>query len=454
MARSAGRQVIVIGAGMAGLTALDHLSHAGFHVTVLESRPRAGGRIRTVREPFADRLYADVGATYVVDCHRRLLAYIGELDLPLQIVDPRHLASLFHLRGRNYRFDETGRVDLPLRLTAAERQLGFAGIFQTYLSPGVSDIGQPALTGWPDAKGAALDRLNGCQMLQRAGASSAAVELLGTSLLGLFGEGLDSTSALFLATQQKLTEYTVTYTIRGGMDRLPTTLAARYHDRIAYGREVTRIRHTPRGVKVTVRDGRGSGSVAADFAIVAVPYAALRHIRIAPALSRAKRRVVDELPNTSVVRGFVQCRERFWDRIDGSGTVFTDIPGMAVFCGYPRPGRRGILEAYFSGPAARRLAGMSETRRARTIVGAMTRVFREIPEYVESVVTQCWDRDPWARGAYAWYAPGQLMSFLPDLARPEGRLHFAGDHTSLAPGWIEGAIASGERAAAEILERA
>ncbi|MGE5243238.1 MAG: flavin monoamine oxidase family protein [Betaproteobacteria bacterium] len=454
MVRSSGRQVIVIGAGMAGLTALDRLSHAGFHVTVLESRARAGGRIRTVREQFADGLYADVGATYVVDCHARLLAYVDELDLPLQIVNPRHLPSLFHLRGRNVRFAETGTVNVPLPLTAAERKLGFAGMFETYLAPAVNAVGQPALTRWPDAKGASFDRLNGRQMLEQAGASPAAIELLGVSLLGLYGEGLDSTSALFLATQQKLTEFTTTYTIRGGMDRLPTTLAARYHDRITYGHEVTDIRHTARGVRVAVRGPGGAGSLEADFAIVTVPYAALRRIRITPALSRGKRRVVDDLPNTSVVRGFVQCRERFWDRIDGSGTVFTDIPGMAVFSGYSRPSRRGILEAYFSGAAARRLSGMPEARRARRIVELMTRIFRQIPEYVESVVTQCWDSDPWARGAYAWYAPGQLVSFLPDLARPDGRLHFAGDHTSLLPGWIEGAIASGERAAGEIMERA
>ena len=206
-------------------------------------------------------------------------------------------------------------------------------------------------------------------------------------------------------------------------------------------------------MRVTATGPGGAATIAADFAVVAVPYAALRHIRITPALSRGKRRVVRQLRNTSVLRGLVQCRDRFWEGIDASGTVFTDIPGMTVFSGYSRPSRRGILEAYFSGSAARRLSRMTPARRNHTIVGLMTRVFRALPGHVEAVVTQCWDRDPWARGGYAWYAPGQIVSFMPDLARPDGRLHFAGDHTSLGPGWIEGAIASGERVAAEIADR-
>ena len=453
MARSTGRRVIVIGAGMAGLTTLDHLSHAGFEVTVLEARTRAGGRIRTVREPFADGLYADIGATYVVNCHARVLAYVDELDLPLQILNPRHLASLFHLRGRNFPVTAGPPCDLPIALTASERQLGLAGML-SYLSAGLEAVAQPSITDWPDARAAAFDRINGQELLRHAGASKAAVELLGASLLGLYGDGIDSTSALFLIAQQKLTDYTATYTIQGGMDSLPIALAARFHDRIEYGCDVTLIRHDARGVRVAVRRAGTTSTLAADFAVVAIPYAALRHLRITPALSGSKRRVVNQLPNTSVVRAFVQCRQRFWQGIDGSGTVFTDIPGLAIFSGYTRPGRRGVLEAYVSGAAARRLSALSEAKRGAAVLTLMTRVFDKLPQFAETVVTHCWDTDPWSRGAYAWYAPGQLVSFLPHLARPEGRLHFAGDHTSLVPGWVEGAIESGDRVAKEIQARA
>jgi monoamine oxidase len=274
------------------------------------------------------------------------------------------------------------------------------------------------------------------------------VDLLGDSLLGMYGDGLDSTSGLFLSTQQKLTDFKITYTIRGGMDRLPLTLAARYRDRIHYGCEVVSIRHDARSVQAVIRRAGSTSRLEADFLVAAIPYATLRRVRISPPLSSGKRRVVTKLPNTSVLRAYVQCRERFWDAVDPSGTVFTDIPGLSIFSGYTRPSRRGVLEAYISGAPARKLSVLRDPSPA--LIRMLAKVFPALPDFAEHVVWHSWDDDVWARGAYAWYAPGDMVAFLPDLARPDGRIHFAGDHTSLLPGWIEGAIESGARVAEEI----
>lgn len=454
MARQSGRRVVIIGAGMAGLTALDRLAQAGFIVTVLEAQSRAGGRVRTVGERFADNLYTDVGAAYVVDCHPHVLEYVAQFDLPLQIVNPRHQPSMIHLRGRNYPLNLAGPITFPLALTAEERKLGFLGMAGTYLSPGLTAIGQPASTGWPDAAGAPYDKMNGAELLKRAGASRGAIELLGTGMMDVYGDGVATTSALFLLTQQTLANISVAYTIPGGMERLPAALAARYRDRIEYGCAVTKIERHARGIRVSVdRGGTGRATLDADYGVAAMPYAALRHIRMSPALPREKRKVVATLPNTSVVRVFVQCRERFWEAIDPSGNVFTDVPGMSIYSGFTRTGRRGILEGYFTGPQARRLSAMAPAARDATALRQMSRVFARLPDFTEQIVTQCWDHDRWARGAYAWYRPGQFVPFLPHLTRPEGRLHFAGDHTSLVPGWMEGAIESGIRVAEEITAR-
>lgn len=452
--RQTGRRVVIIGAGMAGLTALDRLAHAGFSVTVLEAQSRAGGRVRTVSEPFADDLYVDVGAAYVVDCHPHVLEYVARFDLPLQIVNPRHLPSMIHLRGRNYPFHLKAPITFPLSLTAEERKIGFIGMMGKYLSAGLAAIPEPAKSGWPGPTGAPFDKLNGVQFLEQAGASPGAIQLLGTGMLDVYGDGLAATSALFLLTQQKLADINVAYTIPGGMERLPAALASRYHDRIEYGCAVTRIERHARGIRVHVqRQGKRRATFDADYGVAAVPYAALRRVTMSPALSRDKRKVVTTLPNTSVVRVFIQCRERFWERIDPSGSVSTDVPGMAIYSGFSRPSRRGILEGYFTGPHARHLSAMAPARRDAAALGQMSRVFARLPEFTEHIVTQCWDHDPWARGAYAWFRPGQLVPFLPYLTRPEGRLHFAGDHTSLVPGWVEGAIESGIRVAQEITAR-
>ena len=82
--------------------------------------------------------------------------------------------------------------------------------------------------------------------------------------------------------------------------------------------------------------------------------------------------------------------------------------------------------------------------------GQAERVHPGLSRRFEHGISYAWDDDPWARGDYAWFAPGEMRAFLPHLARPEGRVHFAGDHTSAQPGWLQGALASGIRAADEV----
>lgn len=97
--KGAARKVLVIGAGLAGLSAAYELSQANHEVTILEARTRAGGRVQTLREPFADGMYAEAGAMYVYDNHDWTMKYIKLFGVALDPVAPPTLASLVHLRG-------------------------------------------------------------------------------------------------------------------------------------------------------------------------------------------------------------------------------------------------------------------------------------------------------------------------------------------------------------------
>ncbi|HEU4560185.1 MAG TPA: FAD-dependent oxidoreductase, partial [Longimicrobium sp.] len=122
----------------------------------------------------------------------------------------------------------------------------------------------------------------------------------------------------------------------------------------------------------------------------------------------------------------------------------------AVDATHGQPGRRGILEAFITGPNARRVAAMDAEARVRFALAQAARVHPGAARAFEHGASVCWDADPWALGDYAWFAPGEMRAFLPYLATPEGRIHFAGDHTSAWPGWMQGALASGIRAADEV----
>src|SRR5947209_2343503 len=100
---------------------------------------------------------------------------------------------------------------------------------------------------------------------------------------------------------------------------------------------------------------------------------------------------------------------------------------------------------------ARASAPSVRTRPAATLT-EMEKVFPGIRAHYEGGTSYCWDQDPWSQGDYAWFKPGQMASLFPHVASVEGRIHFAGEHTSAWPGWMQGALVSGYRAAREVNE--
>jgi monoamine oxidase len=129
----------------------------------------------------------------------------------------------------------------------------------------------------------------------------------------------------------------------------------------------------------------------------------------------------------------------------------TDLPIANLFdMTSNQPGQRGILQSYLGGARARQVAALKESARISFVLEQTEKVFPGIRENFEVGVSKCWDEDEWARGASSWYRPGQMSQLWPHIARPEGRVHFAGDHTSAWIRWMQGALHSGNRAAKEV----
>jgi monoamine oxidase len=183
--------------------------------------------------------------------------------------------------------------------------------------------------------------------------------------------------------------------------------------------------------------------------VCALPFPVLRTLQVSPPFTAAKRSVVDTLRTTSVCRVFLQVSARVWDAVNAA--VVTDLPLMLVADATPgQPGPRAVLEAFVTGPQARRMAAMEAGARTRLVTALAERLHPRLRGAVERTHCYAWDHDRWARGDYAWFAPGELRAFRAPLAAPEGAIHFAGDHTSALPGWMEGALGSGLRAASEV----
>ena len=444
--------IIVIGAGMAGLsTALDLLAK-GHDVTVLEARTRPGGRVFTIREPFADGLYVEGGAMQVFDSHARVQRYIQQLGLEIDPIRPAPGIAVRHVMGKRIESKPGEPIVWPFELNAAEREIDGRMLWQKYVVPAVQEVidaeaSDPFLRSLEK-----YDRITVSDFLRAQGASPAAMAILAIGLPSGLGDGPDHVSALDLfreAAHRQAAKQS--FTIRGGTDRLPKALAAKLGDRIHYGTPVVRLEQEPNRVRVMAMQGGAPRTFTADRIVCAIPFTVLRRLEISPPFGRDKRAAVEQLRYTSVARVYVQTRTRFWAAAGLSGNASTDLPVMGVYeRTINQPGTRGILESYMAGENARRATAMRETDRLTMVLGGMSKVYPRITEQYEGGASKCWDEDEWARGAYAWFEPGQMMALMPHVARPEGRIHFAGEHASTWPGWMEGALESAERVVREI----
>jgi len=130
---SAPKEVIVIGAGLAGLAAAWELDEVGHEVTVLEAKSRPGGRVQTLREPFADDLYAEAGGVAFSEAYSVAMGYIDALGLERAEWARPDLPQVYHLKGDRFVVGDTEDADWPYDLTAEEQTLGPMGIMKKYL---------------------------------------------------------------------------------------------------------------------------------------------------------------------------------------------------------------------------------------------------------------------------------------------------------------------------------
>lgn len=427
-------RLVVIGAGLAGLAAGDALARAGHDVTILEARSEPGGRVRTLRG-FAGGQHAEAGALLVPDDHDLTLEYVKRFGLLLEPALPSFAVQLSYVRGRRVVRHGAGGREWPFDLTAEDRELGVAGMWEKY-------VAKPAARMAPDA----LDAISVGEFLRRQGAYPEAVALLRVGFLDMMGEGVESYSALQMVQRMRHARGR-SYTIKGGSDQLPKALAATLQGAIHYDSPALRIELGPASATVLTPRARFT----AEHVVCALPCSVLRRIEIAPGLSPRKQQAIAELDYCSVTRLLLQFRRRIWTKEQLHMLTTTDLPVKWIFeHTVAQPGARGILEAQALGSDARRLASMAEGERLAFALSQIEEVFPGAREHYERGTSICWDEEPWARGAFAYFRPGQLTGLSPQLAQPNGRVHFAGDHTSSWSGWMQGALESGLRAAREV----
>ena len=446
------REVLVVGAGLAGLAAAWELDAAGHEVTVLEAKSRPGGRVRTLREPFAQDLYAEAGAVAFSEAYTEAGRYVDELGLERAAWAQPELKALYHLRGRRITVGPDETPAWPYDLTDEEAELGPMGILQRYVLETLpAAISEPE--GWSEPPLAALDELSLADYMREQGASDGAVELIRDTQYFMVGRHPGSALSVALS-DMGLFFGGAPYLLAGGNDRLPRGMADRLRRRIRYGVAATGIRDTGEGVEVVAERGDRPERYRADRVVCAVPLGVLRVLDVTPRMPAAKRTAVDEVPYMDATRTYLQLDRAFWYDEGVAGTASTDLPVGAVYR-HPLPDAAGpeertVLEAYAVGPEAEKQASLSDDELVEYVLDAMEEVHPGITDHVEGTAVKAWGRDPYGLGHVSWPGPGDVTAHLEALRRPHGRIHFAGEHTTVLRGSMEGALRSGIRAAKEI----
>src|SRR5713226_1064208 len=187
------KKIIVVGAGLAGLSAAYESMLAGHDVTVLEAQLRPGGRVCTLRAPFSDGLYAEVGAMHIPETHNLTLRYAQFFNLPLDPEPSWNVASLNYVRGKRIIVREDAKVEWPFVLSEQDKKLDKEALLDKYeTAKAYEEIGDPAAPEWSASALKKYDDVSYIEFLKRNGASADVISLATLGWAHLWGEGLES----------------------------------------------------------------------------------------------------------------------------------------------------------------------------------------------------------------------------------------------------------------------
>jgi monoamine oxidase len=453
-AQARGRSpILVVGAGIAGLTAGYRLRQGGVRADIIEASNRVGGRIRTAPRVAGTAISAELGGEFIDSGHTTLISLATELGLrAIDLVNVQRglVKDTFFFQGRRFSVAQIIADFAPLasKINADLKSVGDEFSYQDFTEAAER-----------------LDNLSLAEYLEQGNTSTVIRQLLRVAYTTEFGRDPEEQSALnllfLIGTEadsfQLYGNSDERYQIDGGNSQIVNRLADRLSGSIETGTVLEAITLLPDGrYRVNLRSGQSAIDRTYERVLLALPFSTLRDVKINVPLPQPKRRAIEQLgygTNSKLITGY---RSRIWrDTYQSTASVFTDLGFQNTWEATPfAPTANALVTEFTGGKQGLAIGSGTPEDQAQKFLGQFERVFPGVRNLrTGKAVRAFWPGERFFKGSYSCYLVGQWTQMYGVEGERFGNLYFAGEHTSLEnQGYMEGGCETGQRAALEILE--
>ena len=459
-----GKHIVILGGGLAGMTAAYELNKLGYRTTILEARQRSGGRVFSVRKGainqednnpaltanFDSGLYFNAGPSRIPHHHKLTLHYCKELGVPIEVYNNVNESTYYYsegkgllsnkkVRAREIHNDMRGYMSELLakaldqdKLDLAMNKEDAAKVIEYLRAEGGLDIDKlykaSARRGYLEAPGA----------YDKVGKISDPYKLTDIIQSGLLDPDFYNVAEYTYELQMTM------FQAVGGMDNIAKALEKKISSSLKLGAEVKSVTNVPDGVKITYTDKQGEHEISGDLCICTLPLPVLSNINhnFSSEISRA----IDFIPYIQTLKIGLQFKRRFWEEDDHiyGGITHTNNDLTQIF--YPSNdylGKKGVLiGCYNFNEKAKKISDLSMAEREKFALEKGSLIHPQYKQEFENSFSVSWHKTKYNLGGWAVYSSEDRKTHYPALLKPEKNVYFAGEHTSYLTAWMAGAFES------------